>query len=160
VSDIKIRLQAIKIFCQYPIDFCHLANYNLLMNNKKTGLGEIIRQQRVTIPLTLQELANMAGVSPSHLGRIERGERFPSARILRKIAKPMGFEEDELFTLAGYLSPHSDIVAEARPSYSGGRLDPYVSKVLAQEPIEVQHAVIGILSMLKSIAKGMAKESL
>lgn len=128
------------------------------MNSKRTGLGEIIRQQRVTIPLTLQELANLANVSPSHLGRIERGERFPSARILRKIAKPMGFEEGELFTLAGYLSPQSDIIAEARPGYSGDRLDPYVSKVLAQEPIEVQHAVIGILSMLKSIARGMAKE--
>ena len=128
------------------------------MNNTKTGLGEIIRQQRVTIPLTLQELANLADVSPSHLGRIERGERFPSARILRRIAKPMGFEEDELFTLAGYLSPQSDVVAEARPAYNGGRLDPYVSKVLAQEPVEVQHAVIGILSMLKSVAKGMSKE--
>jgi len=126
----------------------------------RTGLGEIIRQQRVTIPLTLQELADMADVSPSHLGRIERGERFPSARILRKIAKPMGFEEDELFTLAGYLSPQSDTLAEDRTSYSGGRLDPYVSKVLAQEPIEVQHAVVGILSMLKSIAKGMVKQDI
>jgi transcriptional regulator with XRE-family HTH domain len=130
------------------------------MSNVRTGLGEIIRQQRVTIPLTLQELADMADVSPSHLGRIERGERFPSARILRKIAKPMGFEEDELFTLAGYLSPQSDTLGEDRNSYSGGRLDPYVSKVLAQEPIEVQHAVVGILSMLKSIAKGMAKQDL
>jgi transcriptional regulator with XRE-family HTH domain len=130
------------------------------MSNARTGLGEIIRQQRVTIPLTLQELADMADVSPSHLGRIERGERFPSARILRKIARPMGFEEDELFTLAGYLSPQNDTLAEARTSYSGGRLDPYVSKVLAQEPIEVQHAVVGILSMLKSIAKGMAKQDL
>ena len=128
------------------------------MSNARTGLGEIIRQQRVSIPLTLQELANLANVSPSHLGRIERSERFPSARVLRKIAKPMGFEEDELFTLAGYLTPQSDTIAEARPSYNSGRLDPYVSKVLAQEPVEVQHAVIGILSMLKSIAKGMAKE--
>jgi transcriptional regulator with XRE-family HTH domain len=130
------------------------------MSNARTGLGEIIRQQRVTIPLTLQELADMADVSPSHLGRIERGERFPSARILRKIARPMGFEEDELFTLAGYLSPQNDTLAEDRSSYSGGRLDPYVSKVLAQESIEVQHAVVGILSMLKSIAKGMAKQDI
>lgn len=129
------------------------------MNDANHSLGEIIRQQRVTIPLTLQELANLASVSPSHLGRIERGERFPSARILRKIAKPMGFEEDELFTLAGYLSPQSNTLAEARSAYSGGRLDPYVSKILAQEPVEVQHAVIGILSMLKSVAKGIAKES-
>lgn len=109
------------------------------------------------MPLTLQELADQAHVSPSHLGRIERGERFPSARILRKIAKPLGFEEDELFTLAGYLSPHPSTISEAKPGYSGGRLDPYVSKILAQEPVEVQHAIIGILSVLKSIAKGMSK---
>ena len=121
------------------------------------SLGEIIRQQRVTMPLTLQELADQAHVSPSHLGRIERGERFPSARILRKIAKPLGFEEDELFTLAGYLSSQPGTVSEDQPGYSGGRLDPYVSKVLAQEPVEVQHAVIGILSMLKGIARSMTK---
>jgi len=47
----------------------------------------------------------MAGVSASHLGRIERGERFPSGSVLRRIAGPLGFEEDELFTLAGYLCP-------------------------------------------------------
>lgn len=109
------------------------------------------------MPLTLQELSDQAHVSPSHLGRIERGERFPSARILRKIAKPLGFEEDELFTLAGYLSPQHGSISEERPSYNGRRLDPYVSKVLSQESTEVQHAVIGILSMLKSIAKSMNK---
>jgi len=122
-------------------------------------LGTIIKQQRVMVPLTLQQLASMTGISPSHLGRIERGERFPSAHVLRKIAEPLGFDENELFTLAGYLSPHPSTIAEAEASYSGGRLDPYVSKVLAQEPVEVQRAVIGILTVLKSIAKGMTKES-
>jgi hypothetical protein len=37
-------------------------------------------------------------------------------------------------------------------------LDPYVAKMLAQEPVEVQLSVIGILGMLKSIAKGVAKK--
>ncbi len=124
-----------------------------MVNVKRTGLGELIRQQRVAIPLTLQELASLSGTSPSHLGRVERGERFPSARILRKIAKPLGFEENELFTLAGYLSPQPSAISEAQPSYGGGQLDPYVSRVLAQEPVETQRAVIGILSILKSIAK-------
>ncbi|WP_279116118.1 hypothetical protein [Dehalococcoides mccartyi] len=35
------------------------------------------------------------------------------------------------------------------------QLDPYVAKVLAQEPIELQRAVIAILAMLKSISKSM-----
>ena len=121
-------------------------------------LGRIIKQQRISLPLTLQELASRAGVSASHLGRIERGERFPSAHILQRIAKPLGFEEDDLFTLAGYLSPHPSMVAEENPIYSGERVDPYVARVLAQEPVEIQRAVIGILSILKSIAKGVSKE--
>ncbi len=122
-------------------------------------LGGIIKQQRVSLSLTLQELAARSGVSASHLGRIERGERFPSAHILQRIAKPLSFEEDELFTLAGYLSPQSPMIAEKSPLYGSERLDPYVARVLAQEPIEMQRAVIGILTILKSIAKGASKES-
>ena len=127
--------------------------------NDRGNLGVLLKQQRLRIPLTLRELTDLSGVSSSHIGRIERGERFPSASILRRIAKPLGFEEDELFTLAGYLSPTSSGVAEAHPAYSGRQLDPYVAKVLSEEPAEVQRAVIGILSMLKSIAKSLSKES-
>ena len=129
-----------------------------MLNNKSDDFGEIIRQQRVTMRLTLQELATMSGVSSSYLGRIEKGERFPSAHVLRKVAKPLGFEEDELFTLAGYLSLQSPTIAEGSPSYSGGRLDPYVASVLAQEPVGVQRAVIGILSILRSLARSILKE--
>jgi len=98
-------------------------------------------------------------VSSSHLGRIERGERFPSAHVLRKIARPLGFEEDELLTLAGYLSPQPRRIAEESPGYSGGRVDPYVARVLAQEPVDVQRAVIGILTILKSLARSIVKEN-
>ena len=136
---------------------CQMANYNMIM--MADNLGTLIKQQRVMVPLTLQELAKVTGISPSHLGRIERGERFPSAHVLRKIAEPLGFDENELFTLAGYLSPQSPRISEAEVGYSGGRLDPYVSRMLAQEPLEVQRAVIGILSVLKSIAKGMTEKS-
>jgi len=123
----------------------------------RSGFGEVLRRERVRIPLTLQELSAMSGVSPSHLGRIERGERFPSAGVLKKIAKPLGLEEDEIFTLAGYLSPQSSSISEIQPEYSSNRLDPYVSRVLAQEPIEVQRAVVGLLSIIKSISKVTVK---
>ncbi len=129
-----------------------------MASNQKHHLGGIIKQQRISLQLTLQELAAKSGVSPSHLGRIERGGRFPSARILHKIAKPLGFEENELFTLAGYLSPESSMIAEEIPGYSAGRVDPYIAHVLAQEPIEVQRAVIGILIILKSLSKSTKKE--
>jgi len=117
------------------------------------NLARILRQQRVMRELTLKQLSEMSGVSSSHLGRIERGERFPSAHILRKIAKPLGIAEAELLTLGGYLSAHP---SEAEKP-SGVRLDPYVVTVLSLEPAEVQRAVVGILSVLKSIAQAHSK---
>ena len=130
-----------------------------MVDSNESHLGRIIKQQRISLELTLQQLRAKSGVSASHLGRIERGERFPSAQVLRKIAKPLSFEEDELFTLAGFLSPPSSMVAEKGPSYGMAQLDPYVARTLAQEPIEIQHAVIGILTILKSIAKTLGKEN-
>jgi transcriptional regulator with XRE-family HTH domain len=116
-------------------------------------LGRIIRQHRVLIPLTLQELAQISGVSPSYLGRIEKNERFPSASILRKIAQPLGFNENELFILAGYLPPQSDAIAEASKDYNHTSLDPHIARELAKEPIEMQFAALTILSILKSLNK-------
>ena len=119
----------------------------------KNELARIIKQQRVMRGLTLQQLSAGSGVSASHLDRIEKGKRFPSGGILRKIAQPLGFEETELLTLAGYLSPQPHRVGESQPPYGLKELDPYAARALAQEPVETQRAVIGILSMLKAIAQ-------
>jgi len=121
--------------------------------NNSGNLGRMIKQQRILMELTQGELAARSGVSSSHLGRVESGERFPSARILQKIAGPLGFDEGELFALAGYLSPQPSMAAEMMGEDPGKRLDPIVANMLRQEPIEVQRAVIGLLTMLKSIAK-------
>ena len=122
-------------------------------------LGKLIKQQRASLSLTLQELAAKADVSASHLGRIERGERFPSAHVLQKIAKPLSFGVDELFTLAGYLTPTSKPIGQERAStLTDGRIDPFVARMLSQEPVEGQRAVIGILTILKSIARDTMKK--
>lgn len=126
----------------------------LKMLQTDSKIGKIIKQRRVSIPLTLCELCNNSGVSQSHIGRIERGERLPSARVLRKIAKPLGFKEEELFMLAGFLSgPSNDQENSTNNTYRNLKIDPLVANFLAGEPVEVQRAVIGILSLLKIIAK-------
>ncbi len=127
-------------------------------DKNRTGLGEIVKQQRLMMSLTLQMLADRAGVSASHLGRIERGERFPSAHVLRKIAAPLGFEENELFALAGYLSTQAPSLSEQNPTYTAGRLDPYVARMLLQESVDVQRAIVGILTILKGLAKNITQE--
>ena len=126
-----------------------------MANNISKDLGRMLKQQRMMVPLTIGELAAISGVSASHLSRIERGQRYPSASVLQRIAKPLGLEESELFFLAGYLSPRSTGLSEGVSGYVGRRLDPHVAAVLAQEPVEVQRVVIGIINILKSIARAV-----
>jgi transcriptional regulator with XRE-family HTH domain len=127
-----------------------------ICDNNGKELGKIIKQRRLAVALTLNKLAAGSGVSQSHLGRIERGERFPSARVLNRIARPLRFEEGEIFALAGYLSPRLSGDTGAVMESNNRRLDPIVAGMLAQEPVEVQRAVIVILSILRSIARSIA----
>ena len=73
------------------------------MSNDSKALGQRIKGLRLLTGLTLRQLSVESSVSASHLGRIERGECLPSARILRKIAKPLGFDQSELFSFVGFL---------------------------------------------------------
>jgi len=118
------------------------------------SIGKVVRQLRNRTDLTRVQLARLAGVSPSHLTRIESEQRFPSATVLRKLAPHIGISETELLTLAGYLSA-------VRPSAGGGNgnghLDPFVVAFLSQEPVEIQRAVISIFGALKCVAEGIAK---
>ena len=58
--------------------------------------------------------------------------------------------------MAGFLYPQTPGIAEERiPGYNSRQLDPYVARMLAEESVEVQRAVIGILSILKSVSKGI-----
>lgn len=130
----------------------------MITEDYRKNLGKVLKQKRLSASLTLYQLSEASGVSPSHLGRVEKGDRYPSADILQRIAKPLGFGEEEIFTLAGYLSPHlsdgpvKEVSVENTPQNG---LDPYVAKILGQEPVEIQHAVIGILTIMKSIAGGL-----
>ncbi|MDH5696745.1 MAG: helix-turn-helix domain-containing protein [Dehalococcoidia bacterium] len=117
----------------------------------RNKLAGIIKRQRLMRGLTLAQLSVRSGVSAPHLGRIEKSERPPSLQVIHRIAKPLGFEEIELLTLAGYLSPQPPSTAESQ-LYGLKEVDPYVARVLAQEPVETQQAVIGIFTVLKYIA--------
>lgn len=78
----------------------------------KQNIAKIIREQRKSIPLSLNQLSKLSGVSLSHLGRIEQGLRRPSTRTLQKIAKPLGFDLYELLVMAGHLLPDTSTFSE------------------------------------------------
>jgi len=70
------------------------------MNN----LGQILRARRKERGLTLTQLSSLSGLHTSYIARLERGERFPSGRTLRKLAKPLGFSELDLLKEAEFIS--------------------------------------------------------
>ena len=75
-----------------------------------------------------------------------KGGVFPRPRILHKIASRLRFGESEILSCAAYISPEACTTDTKR-------VDPYVSRLLAREPPEVQGAVLGILSILKLVGK-------
>ena len=76
------------------------------------NIAKIIREQRKSLSLSLRRLSRLSGVSVSHLGRIEQGLRKPSPRTLQRIAKPLGFDLDELLVEAGFLLSQRALFSE------------------------------------------------
>lgn len=113
-------------------------------------LGRILKERRLAVHLTLAELARSSAVSQSHLARIENGQRFPSARVLGKIASPLGLGQGEILSLAGYLSDEPN--REVRLC----GLDPLVARALAGETFEMQRVVLVLLENIKAIAGRLA----
>lgn len=101
------------------------------------SLGRALQDRRKARELTLNQLSGISGVSAAHIGRIETGKRFPSARILRKLADPLGFSEVELLKLAGFLSRDE----------TDERLDGFKMQIKR----EIAHALVGLYSTIDSL---------
>jgi transcriptional regulator with XRE-family HTH domain len=99
--------------------------------DENQNLGSIVKRQRNRLGLTLKVLSEKSGVSLSHLGRIEKGECYPSPKVLRKIAKPLNMNEKELFNLAGYLPILESKEASLKKHKSLAELDILINRITA-----------------------------
>ena len=98
--------------------------------SSKQNIGKLIREQRKSVPLSLNKLSKISGVSVAHLGRVEQGQRAPSPHTLQKIAKPLGFDLNELLIMAGYLSPEpSSVLPEEQRDKLRTELDMLLERV-------------------------------
>ena len=52
-------------------------------------LGQRLRAIRLRLGLTQEQLAEMANLHYSYIGQVERGEKIPSLRTLKKLADAM-----------------------------------------------------------------------
>ena len=84
------------------------------MRAKSEKFGAFIRRERQAKEIGLREMAKKVGVSPTYLSKVERDEFSPPAEDkVRKIARIIGLDADELLALAGRVaSDLTDIIRE------------------------------------------------
>ena len=64
---------------------------------RKLNIGEKIYNLRKKKNLSQEDLAKLSGVSSSHIGYIENGEREPTISVLCKLAKALKVSILDLF---------------------------------------------------------------
>lgn len=67
------------------------------MNNLLKVLGDRLKLRRQEMGYSQEKLAELAGLHPTHIGRIERAEKTVTIKSLYKIVKILGLSMEELF---------------------------------------------------------------
>ena len=64
---------------------------------KKQALGLRIKEFRERQKMTQDKLAEMVGIDPKHLSRIENGRNYPSIETLEKIVNSLNVTFEDIF---------------------------------------------------------------
>jgi len=62
-------------------------------------MGRVIRRERQERRMTIKELGEKAGLSEIYVGEIERGQKYPSSRVLESIATALDLDIADLLEL-------------------------------------------------------------
>lgn len=62
-------------------------------------IGKVIRRERTDRNMTIKELGEKAGLSEIYVGEIERGQKYPSAKVLESLAGALDLDLAEFFEL-------------------------------------------------------------
>ena len=69
------------------------------MSDLQEIYGKVIRRERQYHQLTIKELGDKAGLSEIYVGEIERGQKYPSAKVLENIANALDLDLAEFLEL-------------------------------------------------------------
>lgn len=56
------------------------------------NLGRVLRERRLSVDLSQEQLAHRSGLSPEYISELERGLKSPSVRTLAALAKTLATE--------------------------------------------------------------------
>lgn len=80
------------------------------------SLGEIIRDRRVELDLSLRDLAKIIAKAPSYLSDIENDRRTPAEDVIRDIARALDLDADDLMARAGRFGAEADRYMRKNPA--------------------------------------------
>jgi transcriptional regulator with XRE-family HTH domain len=83
------------------------------MPDLQETIGRVVRQERQYRNFTIKELGEKAGLSEIYVGEIERGQKYPSAKVLESLAQALGLDLAELLDLMA-----EEIRRERDPQYT------------------------------------------
>jgi transcriptional regulator with XRE-family HTH domain len=112
-------------------------------------LAKTLHGARTMKGLSLRAIADPAGISPTYLQKLERGEvRDPSPNILYRLSERLGLDYSDLMRLAGYVVP----VGVDRGGRGTRRGTSALSHALSAEPLtgDEETALTEFLGFLRS----------
>lgn len=68
------------------------------MNTMQDRLAQIIRNRRIAMAMSQEQLAERIDKTPGFIGQIERGECMPKIETLQALVSCLGIDANELFS--------------------------------------------------------------
>jgi len=86
------------------------------MSDEDDSFGATVRRLREEHRIGLRKFAQMVGMSPTYLSKVERDEfKPPTEEKVRAIAEALGQDPDELLALAGRVSTDLTDIIQRHP---------------------------------------------
>lgn len=86
------------------------------MSNEDNSFGATVRRLREGQKIGLRKFAQIVGMSPAYLSKVERDEfKPPTEKKVRAIAEALGQDADELLSLAGRVSADLADIIQRHP---------------------------------------------
>jgi transcriptional regulator with XRE-family HTH domain len=106
--------------------------------------------------LTLDDLASQAGISASHLSRLERGQTLPSFQVLSDIAHVLGADVDEFVRLE---SEVTTLDAEFQDLLEARGYSEELQQELLSTSIELRQALFATFKELGATGRRRSKSA-
>jgi len=99
------------------------------------SLGKRVRERRIALDITQQELADALEVTPQHISFIEQDKVAPSVALLARVAQELGVSADYL------LSGKEGIITEVIPAIKADK----------NLKLEVKKILIALVKQLRNL---------